>query len=211
MKFANSLVAAGRHDSGYCGFSIDTKLLPGLSEMADLAIFDAETGLLVYRRPNSSNIQKKLLRLETHLFPLWTLDKVLDPRFQYYSKGIENLGRETVTQLFLLNQVNSVYLSGRILYRTYASYIEAGFETILLIQNPYEELAERLLVLGNINRLGAFHLGFRDSVEMRATIGYAEALLAEDRSKQDDKNFLRALRQMPPTSQQRLLAHSCDC
>jgi hypothetical protein len=194
----NSLVVSGRHESGLCGFSIDAKMLPGLPEMADLTIFDAETGLLVYRRPRPSDIQKKLLRLEMHLFPLWEMDNALSPLFQYFSKGIETLGRETVTQLFLLNQVNSVYLSGRILRKTYATYIEDGFETIILVQNPYEEFAERLLVLSNISRLAGGHFGLRDSVEMRATIGYAETLIAEDRSSGDDKKLRRALRQIPP-------------
>ena len=133
-----------------------------------------------------------------HLFPLWEMDNALSPLFQYFSKGIETLGRETVTQLFLLNQVNSVYLSGRILRKTYATYIEDGFETIILVQNPYEEFAERLLVLSNISRLAGGHFGLRDSVEMRATIGYAETLIAEDRSSGDDKKLRRALRQIPP-------------
>jgi hypothetical protein len=197
-EIREALVVAGRHESGLCGFSIDTKVLPGLPDMADLEIFDDETGVLIYRRPKPSNLQRKMLRLESHLFPLWQLDSALDPFFQYFAKGVENLGRETVTQLFLLNQVNSVYLSGRILYRTYAYYIEAGFETIILIQNPYEELAERLLVLSNINRLGGGHLGLRDNIEMRATIGYAEALVAAERLKPDDKQLRRALREMPP-------------
>jgi hypothetical protein len=192
-----ALVIAGRHESGICGFSIDTKMLPGLADMADLAIYEAETGLLVYRRPRPSDIQKRILRLESHLFPLWQLDHALEPFFQYFSNGIENLGRESVTQLFLLNHVNSSYLSGRILYRTYASYIQAGFKTILLVQNPYEELAERLLVLGNANRLKGAHLSVRDSVEMRAVIGYAEALVAADRLSEAGMQLKRTLRQMP--------------
>jgi len=192
-----ALVIAGRHESGVCGFSIDTKMLPGLADMADLAIYEAETGLLVYRRPRPSDIQRRILRLESHLFPLWQLDKALEPYFQYFSIGIENLGRESVTQLFLLNHVNSSYLSGRILYRTYASYIQAGFKTILLVQNPYEELAERLLVLGNVNRLKEAHLGLRDSVEMRAVIGFAEAIVAADRLSEDGMQLKRTLRQMP--------------
>jgi hypothetical protein len=193
-----AIAAHGRHESGVCGFSIDTQLLPGLREMADLEIFDAETGLLIYRRPKATDIQRKILRLETHLFPLWQFDYCLEPLFQYFSKGIENLGRETVTQLLMLDQVNSVYLSGRILYRTYEFFLEAGFETILLLQNPYEELAERLLVLSNIKRLGGGHFGQRDNIELKATIDYAEALVAEDRLKKDDKQLRRALRNMPP-------------
>jgi hypothetical protein len=42
------------------------------------------------------------------------------------------------------------------------------------------------------------YLGYRDSIEMRATIDYAEALVADDGSINDDKQLRRALRHMPP-------------
>ena len=82
--------------------------------------------------------------------------------------------------------------------------LKTGFETIILVQNPYEEFAERLLVLSNISRLAGGHFGLRDSVEMRATIGYAETLIAEDRSSGDDKKLRRALRQIPPTGRRNI-------
>jgi hypothetical protein len=189
----NSLVVAGRHETGQCGFTVDSTTVPELSSLTDLELFDDETNLLIYRRPQSFMIQKKLLRLEFHLLPLWRFDDAFNRSFQYFARGVESLGRETVTQLFLLNQVNSVYVSGRILYKNYSYFIDSHFQTIFLLQDPYEELAERLLVLNKSARLGTGHLGTRDSLAMRAAIQFAATLPLRD-----DKSMLRALRQMPP-------------
>lgn len=187
-----ALVEAGRHETGQCGFSLDSSLIPDLGDLGDLELYDADTGILIYRRPRPGNIKKKLLRLETHLFPLWTLDAAIATHFQYFAKGIESSGRETVTQLFLLNQVESIYLSGKILYKNYAYWVESGFQTLVMLQDPYEELAERLLVLSKIRKVGATHLGARESAALMPAMDFAEALPTGD-----EKALRRALRQMP--------------
>jgi hypothetical protein len=187
-----ALVHAGRHETGQCGFSIDASLVPDLPDLVDLELFDAETGILIYRRPRPDNIKKKLLRLETHLFPLWAVDNAIAPQFQYFARGIESFGRETVTQLFLLNRVESVYLSGKILYRNYAYFIESGFQTLVMLQDPYEELAERLLVLSKIRKVKTVLLGMREGAALEPAIAFAESLPF-----QDEKALRRALRQMP--------------
>jgi hypothetical protein len=190
-EIREALVHAGRHETGQCGFRIDSNLLPGLADLAGLEIYDGETDLLVYRRPKPDRILKKILRIETHLFPLWGLDHSIASKFQYFAKGIENLGRESVTQLFLLNQADSVYLSGRLLYKNYAYFIEAAFQTLIVLQDPYEELAERLLVLSKIRKVGTSCLGLREAVAFEPAIAFAEAL-----PMQDEKALRRALRQM---------------
>jgi len=187
-----ALVVAGRHETGTCGFTLDTALLPDLPRLEELELFDVETGILIYRRPPKDVIKKKLLRLETHLFPLWRFDNAFDDRFQYFAKGAEQLGRETVTQLFLLNQIDSAYISGRILYKNYAYFIEAAFQTAVILHDPYEELAERLLVLSKLNQIGSGHLGMRDNMSMHAAIDFAQTLPFSD-----EKALHRAIRNMP--------------
>ena len=187
-----ALVVASRHETGQCGFSIDASLVPNLPSLAHLELYDEETGILVYRRRAPSMAAKKILRLETHLFPLWRLDDALRPNFQYHARGVESLGRETVTQLFLLNGVDSVYVSGRILYKNYAYFVESAFQTAILLQEPYQELAERLLVLSKIRHVGVGILGARESMEVEAALEFAEELPYDD-----DKAMKRALRQMP--------------
>jgi len=191
-EIRQAVVAAGRHQTGVCGFRIHERDLPGLAGMADLELYDAEMNLLIYRRPNARHLTKKILRIETHLFPLWRLDDTLKPRFQYFARGIEALGRETTTQLFLLNHVNSIYLSGRILYNNYRHYIDSHFDTILVMHHPYEEMAERLLVLGQIKKLGVDALGMRDSMSLHSTIEFAQSLPVHD-----EDALRKALYKMP--------------
>jgi hypothetical protein len=191
-EIRESLVAAGRHETGTCGFTLDSTLVAGLPELANLQLFHADSDLLIYRRPQPHAIRKKILRLETHLFPLWRLDCAFGVDFQYFANGVEQLGRETVTQLFLLNQVESIFLSGRILYKNYAYFIEPEFQTVLILQDPYHELAERLLVLSKIRGAGRDQLGLRDSLCMRSAIDFAASLPF-----QDAKGLRRAMRYMP--------------
>jgi hypothetical protein len=191
-----SIANSGRHGSGQCGFSIDVKAIPDLAKLKELEIYDADTGLLIYRRPPVDAVEKKILRLETHLVPLRQFDEGLRPAFQYFAKGIETLGGETVKQIFLLKKIPSVYLSGRILYKAYAPYIDKGFIIFLMIQDPYDEFAERLLALSAVRKMSdAGHLGLRDSAGMSATIQFADNLVSQDLD--DEKSFRRVSKKMP--------------
>jgi len=186
-----SLVVAGRHETGWCGFCIDQNLIPGLAEMQDLELYDPETGIVLYRRrPADAVIKQKLLRLETHLEPLKQLDDALDTCFRFFYRGMEQFGRETTSQIFMLDYSDSIYTSGRLLYKQYEYFVEdRGFRTICLMRNPYDELAERLLILsraadGNMGMLDA-----RDSMSLEPAIEFAASL---DLS--DEKQLRRAFR-----------------
>jgi hypothetical protein len=187
-------VAAGRHETGLCRFRIDVEMLPALPELQNLELTDADSGLLIYRRPPVDIVHKKVLRLETHLLPLWRLDNALEPKFQYFAQGADKFGRESVTQMFLLNVLASVYVSGRLLYKNYAYYIEeAIFHTTIFIQNPYHEMAERLIVLSKLGHAEVDQLGMRrDSVGMRSAIEFAKSL-----PEQNEKALSRAIKSMP--------------
>lgn len=175
-EIREALVAAGRHETGRCGFRIDEALLPGLRAMANFGVYDDETGLLIYRRRQPDMIDRKIVRLETHLYPLWRFDEALRELFQYYGRGVDAYGRETATQMFLMNKMTSLYLSGRLLYKNFASYIDAGFKVFCLVQDPHEELAERLLILSKIRKVGLQHLGPRDAMVFEPAAVFAESL-----------------------------------
>jgi len=187
-----ALVLAGRHQTGLCGFSIGPELIPDLVSRRDLEIYELTTDILIYRRAQPGQTQARVLRIETHLFPLWRLDSAFDQCFQYSIKGLERFGRETVTQLFLLNQISSVYLAGRILFKNYAYYIDQGFETTILIQDPYREFAERILVLQQLGRLGTHYLGDRDGPRFEPAVAYFQGL-----DLTDAKLAKKALADMP--------------
>lgn len=188
----DTLVAGGRHETGMCGFIIDTDMVEGLADIADLEVVEADSGTLIYRRPHPDYVGQKILRLETHLFPLWRLDHAFRNIFQYSAFNIDQLGRETTAQMFALNHVASAYLSGRLLYRSYAHYAEPDFKTVLILHDPYEEMAERLLVLRNIEKVGTATLGLRDAMGLKGVIEFVADLPIAD-----EKALARALRRMP--------------
>jgi hypothetical protein len=198
-ELRQSLVDAGRHRTGRCGFTIAESEIPGLARLEDLTITEEESGLLIYRRPRPDFLQRKVVRLETHLFPLWRLDDAVRPRFQHFIRGVESLGRETVTQLLLLNDVGSSYLSGRILYKNYATFIDNGFDVCMFVQDPHIEFAERLLILGKVREAGLTVLGPRDAMVYEPAIAFAESLPFDS-----DRALKRALRAMPGEVAQRL-------
>jgi hypothetical protein len=188
-----ALVEAGRHETGQCGFTIDTSMIPELADIGDLELHDDETGLLIYRRPHSQRVTRRVFRMETHLYPHWRLDDAFRPHFQYHLRGLETFGRETVTQTFLLNKVDSCYLSGRLFYKNYEYYLGSGFCVFVIVQDPYEEFAERLLILSRVKKISGNYLSTRDAAAFDAAIDFAETLPFHD-----DKALTRALRRMSP-------------
>ena len=189
-----ALVAAGRHETGRCGFAIDDTMIADLAELQTIEIYDQETGLLIYRRrPPDQLIQKRIFRLETHLVPLWRLDDRLERHFQFFHKGIERHGLETTTQMFLLNYSSSLYLAGRIPFKAFENYIDETFTCTTLFRDPYTELAERLLTLGIVRKVA-------DKVQLlgaRDMMSYGPALDFSEQIKVDSKVLHRAFAAMP--------------
>jgi hypothetical protein len=186
------VAASGRHATGRIGFSVDEATVPGLAQFEALEVRDEATNILIYRRrPPSQVTQKRIFRLETHLFPLWRLDDALERHFQFFHKGIERPGRETTLQLFLLNNSSSLYLSGRLILKTYDNYINDTFNRIALLQDPYTELAERLLTLKYMGNAGEELLGERDLMAFGPAIAFAKTI------ENDDRALHRAFSAMP--------------
>jgi hypothetical protein len=187
-----ALVAAGRHETGRCGFTIDESIIANLARQEAIEIYDEETNIPIYRRRAPTKVtQKRILRLETHLFPLWRLDDAVERHFQYFHKGIERHGRETTTQLFLLNNSSSLYLSGRLIIKTYDNYVNETINCVALLRDPYVELAERLLTLKYVPKMGKEILGERDLIAFGPAIAFAEMI------ENDEKVLHRAFVAMP--------------
>jgi hypothetical protein len=187
-----SLVAAGRHDTGLCGYVLDESKIPGLAQMADLEIRDAESGLLLYRRPRPEQTRKKVLRIESSLLPLSWIDASVADSFQYVMTRIEQYGRETTTQMFVMNHIDSVYISGNVFYKAFEPFINTGFEAIVVIQDPHEDLAERLLVLRATRKMRQSLLDAREIMRLTPAIDFAEGLPLDDA-----KAMAREIRDMP--------------
>jgi hypothetical protein len=178
-----ALVAAGRHATGLCGFSITEEMIGDLASRQTLEIVENETGLIIYRRRDPATVvEKRVLRLETHLFPLWDLDDAVGSKFQIFHKGIDRLGRESTTQAFHLDNMPSLYMSGRIAIRPYENLVSDRFHCILMMSDPFYELAERLSLLKNIGEIKTDILGPRDSVYFEPVINFAQDIQPENKS-----------------------------
>jgi hypothetical protein len=177
-----ALILAGRHSTGRCGFTVTAEHLAGLAGVEDLAIEDVETGILVYRRPNPRFVQKHVLHLSANLLPHRVFNNALGGLFQHQVTQVELHGHETVNQLFLLMCTTSSYLSGRLLYRNYEHYIEGKYETLVLVEDPYIAMAERLMVLSKIRNVQQpeLILGRRDALVFEPAIEFAANLPLDD-------------------------------
>jgi hypothetical protein len=174
----DALVAAGRHETGRCGFVID---VPGLGTLNRLEIRDADSGLLIYRRaPEAEFVTEKVFRLETNMIPLRRVDRAARRRFSYAYCDAERFGLESMTQMFHLPHAQSLYLSARCHYPTFESFVQNRFKLICVIHDPFEELAERLLLFRRAAARG--RLNARDALIFKAAIEFAAGLApASDR------------------------------
>lgn len=179
----SALVIAGRHETGQCGFVIDETVVPGIRGLAELEIREAETGMLIYRRSSDpSFVQEKLVRLETHMVGLRRVDRAIGQRFCYAYVDAERRGLESVTQIFHLLGVRSLYLAGRFFYRSFESLVEQQCKMICMIHDPFEELAERLLLFRYVARRGR-RLDVRDALTFDAAVEFAANFPFEDSRK----------------------------
>jgi hypothetical protein len=193
-EMRESMVTAGRHESGMCGFRIDASMIPGMSGYDDLEIHDEETGLLLYRRPWGNYVQKKVLNLNSLIFPNRTFESYLSRTFQYHATRLELYGAETVLQIFHLDKYPSMFLSGRVLYKNYAYLADTKFETVFCIDDPYELMAERIVLFAKLHELGnaELMLGRRDAYVFGPAIEFSSSLAVND-----GKALRRAFRAMP--------------
>ena len=182
----------GRHNTGEVGFHITEEMLPGLAGMSELEIQDADSGLLIYRRiPPEATVQKKVFRLETQLLPLLRFDRTLQKVFQFYFPLIDRFGSETCQQVFLMARP-SFYVSGRIPYKTVEHHLEQGYSGLALLQDPFDELAERILVLRLMAQGYNSYLGSRDVVVFEEAIAFAAGLELEN-----ERELKRAFNDVP--------------
>jgi hypothetical protein len=192
-----ALVTAGRHETGLCGFTLDESELPGLSTFDDLELRDADTDLLIYRRcAREPLVLQKVFRFETHLFPMSRIDRAMQPRFHYYFPRIERFGLETSQQTFLMSNADSVYISGRVSYRSVEYFLDQGYSSIGFVQDPYTEMAERILVLRIVGKEQDGILGIRDNVVIEAMRMFARSLQLDS-----EKELRRAFRDASPEVQ----------
>lgn len=174
-----------RHETGQVGFVVDETVIPGLAGMTELEVREAATNILVHRRTRKPVVAEKLFRLETHLFPLWRLDQWFKPHFRLWYDRIDRYTAETARNILSFHDPNnivafqepvSLYSSGRLLYKTFDYYIYTHQKTAITIQNPYQELAERLILFGRLGTDANKLLNERDAMIFGPVIEIAAKL-----------------------------------
>jgi hypothetical protein len=183
-QLKQAVIDSGRHEDGHVGFRLDTTIIPDLVERASLMIHDAKSGLLIYRRPQVSNtIPLKVVRLETQLLPMVKFDYYCGRNFQYELSSVERFGHETTLQAFHLNAIESIYISGRLLMRNYEEFLDKGFKAIVLLTDPYYELALRIFLLKRMAKTQISFFGDRDKIILApAAEHFAEVSLENEAS-----------------------------
>lgn len=164
----------GLHDTGVCGFIVDTKNCPTLAGGDDLEIFDADTNVRIYRRrPETADIDAKVFRLEGQLLRNAVLNEAMEPHFHMAFTRLDSVPEETAKSIIGIPFSPSIYVTGRVYYRAFEPLLrDRGFQTCISLRDPLEELAEQLLLLQwaatrpRSTLKGVLHEAYLDIVEL---------------------------------------------
>jgi hypothetical protein len=168
-----AVIRSGRHETGMIGFRLDDSIIGGLAERRDLAVFDAKTGILIYRRSTPEpTVAVKLARLETQAVPMLDFDMFMLQRFQYAMERVERFGLETAQQIFHLNAVPSIYVAGRLHIRNFSEFLDRGFHMMMIVTEPYVDMAERIHLCKSYGSFPPDFFGERDRMLMRPIVDH---------------------------------------
>lgn len=144
----------GLHDTGLCGFVVDSDAIPQLAKMGRLQLYDTATGLLIYRRqPRSEVVQSRLFRLDPQLLPYSRLNAIFVTHFQMSYARAELIPPQTLNSVIGIPFCDSIYIAGRVYLMDFETLLrDRGFITCASLRDPIEELAEQLLTLDWIAR-----------------------------------------------------------
>lgn len=190
-KFNQGVLDAGAHETGFVDFELTPEIVPNLPHLAFLELYDAASGVCIYRRPPPDMAFARILRLETSMLPLRRLDQEISKKFQMYYHSAERMGRAGTVQLFNIWQ-RSVYISARIQINSYQHIRECGFETIILLRDPREELVERLVALQKAEQIGTHFLDEREARSLDEVVAFASTL-----DFTDGQTLVKGLRRIP--------------
>lgn len=150
----------GVHSTGMVGFEVTAELIPGLEKIESIEFREAESGIQIFRRHLSGkHIDQKLFFFDCSVRPLEQVLTRAKQKFTMNYSSSERYAFETMLVIINNSFSNSIFISGRSSYIRYAHYLEnAKFMTVALLGDPFEELAQRLLLLNLIQKSDAAHI-----------------------------------------------------
>lgn len=186
----------GIHTTGEVGFFVDESVFPGVADAKELELYDAESMLQIYGRVRpQSHIEKKLFLFDTGYMPQPRMDASIARHFAIRYLNANRISLETMLVLINNKPASSLFLSGRLNMVRYAQALEENeFVTAALLRDPFENLAERLLLLGLVQRSGG------DAKPLDGRLAGSECLLpfVKDLAFGDSKAVLAAFRRTTP-------------
>ena len=148
------LVDGGWHATGMVGFYIDSSIVPGLETENEIELRERDSKLLFYKRYSiHSHIDKKLLLLDSSLFPQRKLYNTINPHFSLPFNFITHLSYETFFSIVSMPHGKSMFIAGRPFYMRYAGDFQLyQYVVAALLRDPFEQFAENLLFLNLVAR-----------------------------------------------------------
>ncbi len=148
-EFIPELREGGLHATGQCRFQVNEENVPGLAALPRLEIRDVDTNVLVHRRtPDPGLCRLKAVLVNTGIHPETVLQAALYPHFQQSYFGIGKFSEQVLSVLFDNPLIDSCFMSGAIVYPRYEGhFVLQDIMTMLLVQEPYLEMASRMIWL----------------------------------------------------------------
>ncbi len=144
----------GVHVTGLVGFAVDGSIVKGLPDLENIELLDADTGILIYRRFKAGkHIERKFFLFDSSIRPIEKLGGRSKNLFTLTYPSTERYGFETMLVLINNGFNKSIFMSGRSSYPRYSHFLSnAQFMTAALLSDPFEELAQRLVILSLIQK-----------------------------------------------------------
>ncbi|PWB82708.1 MAG: hypothetical protein C3F11_10525 [Methylocystaceae bacterium] len=150
----------GIHNTGMVGFDVNATVVPNLGEIDDVEILEAESRLPIYRRFRiDRHVERKLFLFDCSVVPQRRIIAAANKHFTLNYTNSEKYSFETMLVIINNSFNKSIFISGRSNSNRYASYLaDAGYVTAAMLRDPFEELAERLLLLRLLSKSDAAYL-----------------------------------------------------
>ncbi len=193
----------GIHTTGQVGFDVDSTLVPGLDQINEVTIVEAETRLPIFRRFQiEHHLEKKLFLFDCSVMPQRSLLSALLKNFTLSYVNTERFSLETMLVIINNHFTQSLLMVGRSNYNRYSSFLNnAGYIRAALLRPPMEELAERLMFLNLLARSEASSLSGLYTAGIEAL-----AIFARDLPFNDQKGMTAAFRGLTDAQRQALMS-----
>ncbi|ADZ70974.1 hypothetical protein [Polymorphum gilvum] len=139
----------GLHATGMAGFQIDGSIVPNVESLKSICLREKISNIEIYRRFDiKKNLERRVFVYTFSSLSQREMIRSITRKFSSSYLNIERYPYETINAILNSPTFRSVVCIGRPSYMRYAGALAAqGFFKSALLRDPFEELAERLLLL----------------------------------------------------------------